>query len=59
MKILLAEDNEMNRDMLSRRLKADDQARALAAGCDVFDTGLADLERPLGKIAAHGPDPAA
>ncbi len=114
MKILLVEDNEMNRDMLSRRLarrgydvviagdgaaaielaltespglilmdmslpvldgweatarlKADDRTRsipvialtahamtadrdrALAAGCDDFDTKPVDLQRLLGKI---------
>lgn len=122
MKILLVEDNEMNRDMLSRRLarrghslvtavdgraavdaalaerpdvvlmdmglpvmdgweaarriKADartasipvialtahamaaDRERALAAGCDEFDTKPVDLERLLGKIAAVTRDPA-
>lgn len=116
MKILLVEDNEMNRDMLSRRLvrrghtvveaadgavalelahaespqlilmdmslpvldgwaatrrlKADartagipvialtahamaaDQERALAAGCDDFDTKPVDMQRLLGKIEA-------
>ena len=116
MKILLVEDNEMNRDMLSRRLqrrghevliavdgaealrvageeqpelvlmdlslpvmdgweatgrmKADpqtasipiialtahamgaDRERALAAGCDDFDTKPIDMERLTGKIAA-------
>ncbi|HET7163336.1 MAG TPA: response regulator [Rhodanobacteraceae bacterium] len=120
MKILLVEDNEMNRDMLSRRLqrrghevliaadgaealrvageeqpelvlmdlslpvmdgweatgrmKADpqtasipiialtahamgaDRARALAAGCDDFDTKPIDMERLTGKIAALVPD---
>jgi len=120
MKILLVEDNEMNRDMLSRRLqrrghevliaadgaealrvageaqpelvlmdlslpvmdgweatgrmKADpqtasipiialtahamdaDRERALAAGCDDFDTKPIDLERLTGKIAALVPD---
>jgi two-component system cell cycle response regulator DivK len=113
-KILLVEDNEMNRDMLSRRLKrrgydvaiaadgitgvqmahsevpavilmdmslpdldgweatrrikanpataripvvaltahamSDDREKALAAGCDDFDTKPVDLERLLGKI---------
>lgn len=117
MKILLVEDNEMNRDMLSRRLlrrghtvvmaadgevalrmavaempqvvlmdmslpvldgweaarrmKADprtagipiialtahamtaDRERALAAGCDDFDTKPVDIERLTGKIAAQ------
>ncbi|SEE75641.1 response regulator [Ruania alba] len=116
MKILLVEDNEMNLDMLSRRLvrrghvlvtavdgraavestvreqpdvvlmdlglpvldgweaarrikadertaaipvialtahaMADDRARALAAGCDDFDTKPVDLDRLCGKIAA-------
>jgi CheY-like chemotaxis protein len=120
MKILLVEDNEMNRDMLSRRLRrrghevliaADgaealrvageaqpelvlmdlslpvmdgweatgrmkanpqtasipvialtahamdaDRERALAAGCDDFDTKPIDLERLTGKIAALVPD---
>lgn len=120
MKILLVEDNEMNRDMLSRRLqrrghevltamdgaealrvageaqpelvlmdlslpvmdgweatgrmKADpqtasipiialtahamdaDRERALAAGCDDFDTKPIDIERLTGKIAALVPD---
>jgi CheY-like chemotaxis protein len=121
MKILLVEDNEMNRDMLSRRLlrrghlvvtavdgraavdtalaeqpdvvlmdmglpvmdgweaarriksdarttlipiialtahaMAEDRARALAAGCDDFDTKPVDLERLCGKIAAVTRDP--
>lgn len=120
MKILLVEDNEMNRDMLSRRLqrrghevliamdgaealrvageeqpelvlmdlslpvmdgweatgrmKADpqtasipiialtahamgaDRERALAAGCDDFDTKPIDMERLTGKIAALVPE---
>ena len=120
MKILLVEDNEMNRDMLSRRLQrrghevliavdgaealriADeaqpelvlmdlslpvmdgweatgrmkanprtasipiialtahamdaDRARAMAAGCDDFDTKPIDMERLTGKIAALVPD---
>ena len=120
MKILRVEDNEMNRDMLSRRLqrrghevliagdgaealrvageeqpelvlmdlslpvmdgweatgrmKADpqtasipiialtahamgaDRERALAAGCDDFDTKPIDMERLTGKIAALVPD---
>ena len=102
-KILLIEDNEMNRDMLSRRLvkrgyevviavdgregvdkaraespalvlmdmslpvldgweatrelltahaMAGDRERALAAGCDDFDTKPIELERLLGKIQA-------
>ena len=123
MKILLVEDNEMNRDMLSRRLQrrghevliaADgaealrvageaqpelvlmdlslpvmdgweatermkanpqtasipvialtahamgaDRERALAAGCDDFDTKPVDMERLTGKIAALVPDGAA
>jgi CheY-like chemotaxis protein len=120
MKILLVEDNEMNRDMLSRRLqrrghevliavdgaealrvageaqpelvlmdlslpvmdgweatgrmKANpqtasipiialtahamdaDRERALAAGCDDFDTKPIDMERLTGKIVALVPD---
>lgn len=116
MKILLVEDNDMNRDMLSRRLSrrgyvivtavdgqvaldmvvsaqprlvlldmslpvidgwevtrrlkadahtraipvialtahamAEDRERALAAGCDDFDTKPVDLERLLGKMRA-------
>lgn len=116
MKILLVEDNEMNRDMLSRRLSrrghevvaandgasalamvrsqepdvvlmdmslpvmdgweatrrmkadgataaipvialtahamADDRERALAAGCDDFDTKPVDIERLIAKIDA-------
>jgi two-component system, cell cycle response regulator DivK len=116
-KILLVEDNEMNRDMLSRRLQrkghevllavdgqeglslaraqlpdlilmdmslpiidgweatrrlkeveatrpipiialtahalADDQQRALAAGCDDYDTKPVDFARLLGKIEKH------
>lgn len=122
MKILLVEDNEMNRDMLSRRLvrrghavvtavdgraaveatlderpdvvlmdmglpvmdgweaarrikdderiasipvialtahaMAEDRERALAAGCDEFDTKPVDLERLLAKIVAVTRDPA-
>lgn len=120
MKILLVEDNEMNRDMLTRRLTrrgyavvaavdglaaveatlleqpdavlmdmglpvldgweatrrikadprtasipvialtahamADDRERALAAGCDDFDTKPVDFERLRAKIAALVPD---
>src|SRR5690554_1912006 len=122
MKILLVEDNEMNRDMLSRRLArrghavvtatdgqaavkatldespdvvlmdmglpvmdgweaarrikddartasipvialtahamAEDRERALAAGCDEFDTKPVDLERLWEKIVAVTRDPA-
>jgi two-component system cell cycle response regulator DivK len=121
-KILLVEDNEMNRDMLSRRLQrkgyevllavdgqeglavardrlpdlilmdmslpiidgweatrrlkettetrpipiialtahalADDQQRALAAGCDDYDTKPVDFTRLLGKIEKHLGSPA-
>lgn len=122
MKTLLVEDNEMNRDMLSRRLgrrghevfaavdgasalamvrsespdvvlmdmslpvmdgwettrrmkadgataaipvialtahaMADDRARALAAGCDEFDTKPVDIERLIAKIDAVTARPA-
>jgi len=59
-KILLVEDNEMNRDMLTRRLErkgyevviAGDEQKALAAGCDDYDTKPIDLPRLLGKIEA-------
>ena len=57
-KILLVEDNEMNRDMLTRRLErkgyevviAGDEQKALAAGCDDYDTKPVDIKRLLGKI---------
>ena len=59
-RILLVKDNEMNRDMLSRRLQkrgfevvmavAGDRERALAAGCDDFDTKPVELPRLLAKI---------
>ena len=51
-KILLVEDNEMNRDMLTRRLerKGYDEQKALQAGCDDYDTKPIDLKRLLGKI---------
>jgi CheY-like chemotaxis protein len=50
LKILLVEDNEMNRDMLSRRLSRNGKERALAAGCDDFDTKPVDLPRLPEKI---------
>jgi CheY-like chemotaxis protein len=57
-KILLIEDNEMNRDMLSRRLErkgfdvviAGDEQKALEAGCDDYDTKPVGFKRLLGKI---------
>src|SRR5579875_2598587 len=85
-KILIVEDNEMNRDMLSRRLvrrgyavaiasdgesgvaiaaierpdlilmdmslpgMAGDRDKALAAGCDDYDTKPVELPRLIGKI---------
>jgi CheY-like chemotaxis protein len=63
-KILLVEDNEMNRDMLSRRLErrgyevvvavdgAEAIEKAVEAGCDDFDIKPVDLARLLGKIEA-------
>jgi DNA-binding response OmpR family regulator len=57
-KILLIEDNEMNPDMLSRRLErkgfdvviAGDEQKALEAGCDGYGTRPVDFKRLLGKI---------
>jgi len=62
-KILPVEDNEMNRDMLSRRLErkefevvividgqAGDEQKALHAGCDDYDTKPVNIKRLLGKI---------
>ena len=66
-KILLVQDNEMNRDMLSRRLErkvfdvvialsahamAGDEQKALEAGCDDYDTKPVNFQRLLGKIEA-------
>ena len=61
-KILLVEDNEMNRDMLSRRLErrghhlimAEDGAVgvALACGCNDYETKPVDLAKLLAKIDA-------
>jgi CheY-like chemotaxis protein len=61
-KVLLVEDNEMNRDMLSRRLErrgyqiahamSGDREKALEAGCDDYDTKPIDLNRLLGKMEA-------
>jgi len=56
-KILPVEDNEMNRDMLSRRLErkefevviAGDEQKALEAGCDDCDTKPVNFKRLLGK----------
>ncbi len=58
-KILLVEDNEMNRDMLSRRLArkghevvvGEDGQKAVDAGCD-DDTEPVELDRLRGKIDA-------
>jgi CheY-like chemotaxis protein len=60
-KILLVEDNEMNRDMLTRRLErkefeilmavhgqAGDEQKALAACCDDYDTKQVNFSRLLG-----------
>ena len=51
-KILLIEDNEMNPDMLSRRLerKGFDVVMALEAGCQAYDTRPVKLDRLLEKI---------
>ncbi len=57
-KILLVEDNEMSRDMLSRRLQrrghevveAVDGAQALEAGCDDYDVKPVEFARLSAKI---------
>ena len=43
-RLLLVEDNEMNRDMLSRRLIRK------GAGCDDYDTKPIELPRLLAKM---------
>jgi CheY-like chemotaxis protein len=68
MKILYVEDNDDNVYMLKNRLSragftvvvatnamAGDKKRALAAGCDDFDTKPVDMPRLLDKIAALKP----
>ena len=71
-KILLVEDNEMNRDMLSRRLKrrnfdvdlAVDGGEALRKANDVPDLILLDMSLPVmdgwtvaGRLKAEDSDP--
>ena len=63
-KILLVEDNEMNRDMLSRETKSipvialtahamsGDREKALEAGCDDYETNTIELPILLEKIEA-------
>ncbi len=63
MRVLIVEDNEMNRDMLGRRLvraghevvfaedgQAGERHRALAAGCDDFHTKPVDLPSLLATL---------
>ena len=60
-KILPSKDNEMNRDMLSRRLErkgytiviAVDGQQAKEAGCDDYDVKPVELPRLLGKMEVH------
>jgi hypothetical protein len=51
-KLLLVEDNDDNRDMLSRRLIRRSFESAFAVDGSDYDTKPVSFPRPLGKLAA-------